>query len=151
MFPEKRIQSESMNTTREMLLARKTELIARIPAMADKFSAMRKTLMEMESQFAALQKELEAIDEALKKLAEPEPTQITIMQAVMEVLRHKTNGMTALEILDEINVAYFNGTIVRTSLSQQLSRLKNRDRKIELRGNRWHALPKEPTLFSRRV
>jgi hypothetical protein len=73
------------------------------------------------------------------------------MQAVLAVLEHKPNGMTALEILDEINAKYFNGTIVRTSLSPQLSRLKNRYEKIELRGNRWYRLPEEPMLFNRRV
>jgi predicted nuclease with TOPRIM domain len=142
-----------MSTTRDILLSRKSELVAQLPAMAEKFTELRKTLIDMEAQFGAHQKELEAIDEALKKLAEPEATAgpITIMQAVLEVLNHKPQGMTALEILDEINEAYFNGTIVRTSLSPQLSRLKNRDKKIELRGNRWYRLPKEPTLFNRRI
>jgi predicted nuclease with TOPRIM domain len=141
-----------MSTTREMLLSRKSEIAEQLPAMAEEWQALRKSLIAMQERLDALQKELETIDEALKKL-EPEVTQghITIMQAVMEVLNHKPNGMTALEILDEINVAYFNGTIVRTSLSPQLSRLKNRDKKIEIRGNRWYALPKEPTLFNRRV
>ncbi|KGJ65713.1 hypothetical protein BJA5080_08307 [Bradyrhizobium diazoefficiens SEMIA 5080] len=72
------------------------------------------------------------------------------MEAVLEVLNHKPNGMTALEILDEINAKYFGGTIVRTSLSPQLSRLKNRDGKLELRGDRWYRLPEEPELFSDR-
>src|SRR5271163_1995052 len=138
-----------MSTTREMLLARRAELIGRFPAMSEKFQEFRKSLIDMEAQFDTLRKELEAIDEALKKLDEPEATagHITIMQAVLEVLNHKPNGMTALEILDEINATYFNGTILRTSLSPQLSRLKDRDKKIELRGNRWYRLPKEPTLF----
>jgi predicted nuclease with TOPRIM domain len=141
-----------MSTTRELLLSRRNELAEVLPAMAEEWQALRTALIAMQGRLNALQKELATIDEALKKL-EPEETQgpITIMQAVMEVLNHKTNGMTAIEILDEINAAYFNGTIVRTSLSPQLSRLKNRDKKIELRGNRWYALPKEPTLFNRRV
>jgi hypothetical protein len=61
---------------------------------------------------------------------------------------HENDGMTAMEILAEINTRYFGGRIVRPSLSPQLSRLKDRDRKIELRGNRWFPLPSEPTLFS---
>jgi predicted nuclease with TOPRIM domain len=140
-----------MSTTRDMLLSRKSEIAAQLPAMAEEWQALRNSLIKMQDRLNALQNEMETINEALKKL-EPEETQgqITIMQAVMEVLNHKTNGMTAIEILDEINATYFNGTIVRTSLSPQLSRLKNRDKKIELRGNRWYALPKEPTLFNRR-
>jgi hypothetical protein len=136
-----------------MLLSRKADLVGQLPAMSAKFRELRESLIEIEAQFKAIQNELEAIDEALKKLAKPEATSgpITIMQAVLEVLNHKPNGMTALEILDEINATYFKGTIVRTSLSPQLSRLKNRDKKIELRGNRWYRLPQEPTLFNRRV
>ncbi len=132
-----------------MLLTRRNELDTQLRGMADEFQGLRDFLIKVQTRLNAARKELETIDEALKKLEEPEATggPITIMQAVMEALSHKPNGMTALEILDEINAAHFGGTIVRTSLSPQLSRLKNRDKKIELRGNRWYALPKEPTLF----
>ena len=139
-----------MNTTREMLLARRTELIAQLPKMADHFRELREELIKCERQFEETEKELRTIDEALRALADREPNKPpTIMQAVLEVLNHKPNGMTALEVLAEINEKYFNGTMHRTSLSPQLSRLKDRDKKIELRGNRWYRLPKEPTLFTR--
>jgi predicted nuclease with TOPRIM domain len=141
-----------MSTTRDLLMARKNELVAQLPPLVEKFQKFRKALIEVEAEFKSLQKELETVEEALKKLQEPETSgPVTIMQAVLEVLNHKPQGMTALEILDEINATYFNGTILRTSLSPQLSRLKNRDKKIELRGNRWYRLPKEPSLFTSRV
>jgi DNA repair exonuclease SbcCD ATPase subunit len=140
-----------MNTTREMLLARRRELLDSLPALAQRFRNLREEILQCESQVQQLQNELSAIDEALKKLADPGPRPApTIMEAVLEVLNHKPNGMTALEILDEINAKYFDGAIVRTSLSPQLSRLKDRDGKIELRGNRWYRVPKEPTLFTDR-
>ena len=142
-----------MSTTRDMLLSRRGELDTQLAEMESEFEELRGALIKFQGRLNTIRKELATIDEALKKLEEPVATEghITIMQAVMEVLNHKPNGMTALEILDQINAAYFNGTIVRTSLSPQLSRLKNRDKKIELRGNRWYALPKETTLFNRRV
>jgi predicted transcriptional regulator len=135
-----------------MLLARRTELIGQLPEMTQRFRELREKLIEAEKHFAEVEKELKAIDEALKTLIDTEPQRPpTIMQAVLETLNHKPNGMTALEILDEINARYFNGTIVRTSLSPQLSRLKDRYKKIELRGNRWYRVPQEPSLFKRRV
>jgi hypothetical protein len=66
------------------------------------------------------------------------------------VLKDHPDGMTALEILHEINTRYFAGRIERTSLSPQLSRLKDRDGKIVLKGNRWLLLPEAPQLFDDR-
>jgi hypothetical protein len=88
---------------------------------------------------------LETLDKDASRSAKP-----TIMQAVLEVLRQHPNGMTALEILEEINNRHFDGTIVRTSLSPQLSRLKDRDHKIILRGTRWFLAPEEPSLFTQK-
>jgi hypothetical protein len=139
-----------MGKTREILLSQRAELIGQIPAMVATFRNLRQSLIEAEGRLTAVKNELEKIDLALKALDESESktANITIMQAVLEVLNHKPNGMTALEILDDINANYFNGTILRTSLSPQLSRLKNRDKKIELRGNHWFRLPDEPSLFA---
>jgi hypothetical protein len=59
----------------------------------------------------------------------------TIKQAVMEVLKGRVSGMTALEILAEINKR-FSVDYPRTSLSPQLSRLKA-EGKIKREGNTW--------------
>jgi hypothetical protein len=102
-------------------------------------------------------KQLETQKEKAKKIevlittlaaANAKSAKPTIMHAVLIVLREARNGMTALEILDEINSRYFEGKILRTSLSPQLSRLKDRDRKIILRGNRWYLTDEEPPLFA---
>jgi hypothetical protein len=96
--------------------------------------------------------ELDQIQSALRAIEQTEVKgNLTIMQAVLEVLKDHPNGMTAMEILAAINTRYFAGSIARTSLSPQLSRLKDRDVKIELKGNKWFLLPEEPLLFDRRI
>ncbi|WP_342738605.1 hypothetical protein [Bradyrhizobium sp. B117] len=110
---------------------------------------LRKELIEKEGLINEIQDELRQILALLKKLDEDSVKKKppTIMEAVLEILRHKPLGMTAQEILAELNEKYFDGKIARHSLSPQLSRLKDRDKKVELRGNRWFRLPDEPSLF----
>jgi ribosomal protein S6 len=78
----------------------------------------------------------------------------TIKEAVMEVLSETNEGMTAVEILDAINKR-FRMNYPRTSLSPQLSRLKQED-KIVLEGRVWKAVnarhkPTEAEGFFRRI
>jgi hypothetical protein len=142
-----------MSTVREILLARKAEISSAMGPMFEECTRFRKSLIEAEGKVAAAQDELKQIETALKALDEAQTKRAnpTIMQAVLEVLSHKPDGMTAKEILAEINAKYFGGRIERHSLSPQLSRLKDRDEKIELHGDRWIRLPDEPSLFRRRV
>lgn len=65
----------------------------------------------------------------------PVASEKTIKEAVLEVLREHRRGMTALEILPAIN-ARLGVDYPRTSLSPQLSRLKN-ERKLERNGVIW--------------
>ena len=60
---------------------------------------------------------------------------MTIKQMVMQVLKDKPKGLNAHEILVEINWN-FDRHLVRTSLSPQLSRLKD-DGKIVARNKLW--------------
>jgi len=138
-----------MSKVRDMLLHQKSELSRRIMPLTMELDRMRKDMIEKLTLIEELKKELEQVHSALKAVEKSEAgSQITIMQAVLNVLSDRPDGMTALEILSEINTRYFGGQMKRTSLSPQLSRLKDRDRKIELRGNRWFRLSDEPTLFS---
>jgi predicted nuclease with TOPRIM domain len=139
-----------MGNVRDMLLARKQEIGTKIAPLFAETARLRKSLVETEGTISELNGELKQIETALKALDEAEAKKkpITIMEAVLEILRHKPNGMTAQEILMELNEKYFDGKIARHSLSPQLSRLKDRDKKLELRGNRWFRLPDEPTLFA---
>jgi chromosome segregation ATPase len=133
-----------------MLLARKEELVSKMTPLFAETARLRKNLVEADGKITELQGELKQIALALKALDEAEAKRkpITIMEAVLEILRRQPNGMTAQEILAELNEKYFDGQIARHSLSPQLSRLKDRDKKLELRGNRWFRLPDEPTLFA---
>jgi hypothetical protein len=65
----------------------------------------------------------------------------TIKEAVLEILAEWPRGLTAVDILREINNR-LNTSYVRTSLSPQLSRLK-RERKIEQRGIVWSLVAAE--------
>ena len=133
-----------------MLLARKKELGVKIAPLFAETARLRKSLIETEGVIREVAGELNQIETALKALdaAEAKRKPITIMEAVLEILAHKTDGMTAQEILAALNEKYFDGKIARHSLSPQLSRLKDRDKKLELRGNVWFRLPDEPSLFT---
>jgi hypothetical protein len=61
---------------------------------------------------------------------------LSIKEAVIEVLRDYPDGLIALDILAKINER-FSMKLVRTSLSPQLSRLKQYDHKIEYDAGVW--------------
>jgi len=144
-----KLQTE-MTDLRQLLLRQKEQAAAKIEKLASEAETRRSSWIESVRELEAAKDELKKIDLVLKTLddAAARSAKPTIMQAVLEVLKHKPEGMTALEILDEINSRYFHGTIIRTSLSPQLSRLKDRDHKIKLRGNRWYSIDEEPSLFT---
>lgn len=60
----------------------------------------------------------------------------TIKQDILEVLAEFPDGMTALEILEEIKTRY-RPSLLRETLSPQLSRLKNNDKKIVVEQKIW--------------
>ena len=120
-------------------------------ALKDFLSARRKTLtdalaplldqrVQLEAKIHKLRKELNEVDQAARAIGiddrAPELELIaqhrqrpsrTIKQAVVEILADHPNGLSALDILAKINNRHDLG-IVRTSLSPQLSRLKNEER-----------------------
>ena len=133
-----------------MLEARKKELASKLEPLFAEMLGLRKKLVELDGTISVLKNEFRQIEALLKKLDEDDAKKrpITIMEAVLEIMRDKPNGMTAQQILAELNEKYFDGNIARHSLSPQLSRLKDRDKKLELRGNVWFRLPDEPSLFT---
>jgi hypothetical protein len=98
-----------MGSVREMLLARKQEIGTKVAPLFSESTRLRKALIENESAISVLHGELKQIDTALKALddADAKRKPITIMEAVLEILRHKPAGMTAQEILAELNEKYF--------------------------------------------
>jgi hypothetical protein len=138
-----------MSNVRDLLMAQKSEIMGKLELRMNERNDLWAKVMTVEGGIADLRAELQKVDLALKAVDDGRATNRppTIMQAVLEVLKSKPDGMTAQEILAEINTKYFDDRIVRPSLSPQLSRLKDRDKKIELRGNRWFRLPEQPSLF----
>jgi hypothetical protein len=138
-----------MTDARQLLTARREAIEADLMQLVEEYETQRAYLVDIDARIRTLRKEREDIDEFLSK--REHKARPTIMEAILATLDHKPDGLTALEILDELNAKYFNGELARTSLSPQLSRLKERDRKITLQGDRWIKLPTQPTLFNRRV
>jgi predicted transcriptional regulator len=139
-----------MSNVRELLEARRSAIDAAMLPLYKEHELRREKLIETETQLLKLRDERAEIEKLLKSMGEQQAPRITIMEAVMATLDHKPEGMTAQEILAEINAKYFAGKLARHSLSPQLSRLKDREKKIELRGDRWIKLPEQPSLFVRR-
>ncbi|MDF0521580.1 hypothetical protein P0R31_30500 [Bradyrhizobium yuanmingense] len=133
---------------RNLLEARRSEIEASLSELVKTRNELWDEFLKLDGKIDQVRSQLEKIDVALSAIDDRASKKTpTIMQAVIEVLKSKPDGMTAQEILAEINKNYFDGTIVRTSLSPQLSRLKDRDKKIDLRGTRWFLLPEQPSLF----
>lgn len=71
------------------------------------------------------------------RVANPEAKRLTMKQLILQALgEHLTHGATANELLDFFATHWGRTEIMRTSLSPQLSRLKE-EGKIELRGKVW--------------
>jgi len=137
-----------MSTARDLLLNRRSEIGGKVTPLVSEIARLREVLAAKQKDLASCNAELNQIQSALKAIEETETkSQLTIKQAVLEVMKDHREGMTALEILAAINTRYFGGRMVRSSLSPQLSRLKNDDGKIDLRGNKWFLLPEQPSLF----
>ena len=72
----------------------------------------------------------------------PRPKDGTIKQAVIEILAAEGKGLVALDLLNRLNDR--NGsTLVRSSLSPQLSRLKQ-EGVLQLTGGFWHLPGQSP-------
>ncbi|PWB60812.1 MAG: hypothetical protein C3F17_13920 [Bradyrhizobiaceae bacterium] len=102
---------------------------------------LRAALAEVDAQVEGLAKELREIDVALEAIttaaSAPPARTPTIKEAVLQVLKERGRGLTSNEILDAINDRFFGGDMERTSLSPQLSRLKNEDKKVVLLGTQY--------------
>ncbi|SEH86626.1 hypothetical protein [Tardiphaga sp. OK245] len=143
-----------MNQIQEILLKQRAEFVELLkPAMKDCVE-LQMQLDQRREQVRALKTSIEQIDVAVAAIQAGDAKRENagrpkIMDVVLEILDDAPNGMTAREIMTEINTRNLLGEpIMRHSLSPQLSRLKDRDKKIDLRGDRWVRLPDEPGLFA---
>jgi hypothetical protein len=138
---------------KDLLIEQRKHFMERLLPALDEVAELQKKLQVQNDAVRVLQMSIEQVDAAIDAINKTEAKSTSarprIMQVVLEILERAPNGMTAREIMKEINSrAILGKPIQRHSLSPQLSRLKDRDKKIELRGDRWYRLPAEPTLFA---
>jgi hypothetical protein len=139
-----------MKTPREILEDQKAELTALLQVLTTDYDALFEKVLADGEQIAIVRDQIEDIDKALRSMVKAQTKSQPIMQAILEVLKDKPQGLTARQLLTELNERYYGGRLARHSLSPQLSRLKDRDKKIEYRDGQWVRLPDQPSLFKRR-
>ncbi|MBN8990668.1 MAG: hypothetical protein J0H42_20690 [Rhizobiales bacterium] len=106
----------------------------KLKAFSDERDQLRRAAAAAGIDLGALEPELAETSEQFRTTRRSIPEK-TIKDAVLDVLKAKGAGMTALEILAAINLK-FSTDYPRTSLSPQLSRLKA-DGKIDREGIVW--------------
>lgn len=128
-----------MTALRDYLRKRGLEIRGEMSPLVKARQKQKEELSGTEAKIEALKNELldieraeRALDQTTDKKQPP-----TIKEAVLRVLQDEGRPMTAQEILAQINSRFFDGAVPRTSLSPQLSRLNNDDRKIKLEGSLW--------------
>lgn len=108
--------------------------------LLERRKALRAEFDEVTKKLVLLKTELDEIEKAEQAIAGNVPDQriaLTIKEAVIRVLDDEKRGMTAQQILVAINERFFDGNVVRSSLSPQLSRLNHKDKKIKFNGTLW--------------
>lgn len=129
-----------MSATRDYLEKLRANIRKDMQPLAADAADLRSKLAAVDSKLRALTKEDDEIGRALEALSGHQQRmtgKITIKEAVLEILRNEPNGMTSSELLAALNSDYFNGKLVRTSMSPQLARLWHKDKKITYRGDKY--------------
>lgn len=117
-----------------------------------KLQAARKERGPLEDAAAKMRRELGSTDAKIKQLLKTEAdleraiqalgkrqrmkSEITIKDAILLLLADAPQGLTSNELLTALNDRFFR-ELERTSMSPQLTRLKNKDRKIRSKGDRY--------------
>ena len=128
-----------MSTVRDMLERRRAEIRKEMQPLEASSLELRTKLSSIDAKLKTLSIEAGDIEKALQVVGKREPakTEITIKDAILDVLATSPNGLTSSELLDKMNEKFFGGALVRTSMSPQITRLKNKDQKIRQRGERY--------------
>lgn len=111
----------------------------------DILSARKAEIKALQAQLKQELQDILAAEAAMSPIADKEPviklrkgrgSQFTLKDMVINVLKDHKTGADALKILELIKLKY-GIDVKRESLSPQLSRLKNDDKLLELRGSDW--------------
>jgi hypothetical protein len=133
-----------MNKLRDFISRRRKEIAAALAPLMDERAQLEGKIQRLRLELVEIDRAAEAVglekqEPEIQLLAEHRKTPtITIKEAVIAVLRENRNGLSALDILAKVN-GQFDLGIVRTSLSPQLSRLKQ-EHKITNDGSVWRLL-----------
>ena|SRR5258708_4737785 len=128
-----------MNAVRDILEKRKAEALKQAEPLEATAGDLRAKLAATDNKLRALLKEVADIDKALQVIGKRETLDatVTIKDAILKVLELSPGGLTSSELLDALNKQFFDGGLVRTSMSPQLARLKNTHHKIKTKGDRY--------------
>tara|TARA_Y100000588_G_scaffold324806_1_gene358178 strand:+ start:179 stop:742 length:564 start_codon:yes stop_codon:yes gene_type:complete len=130
-----------------ILRARRADLWSRLEDARAQIKAQEAEIKQIDLGIKAMEAEnimpITGVDASLRSVAHharqahPDIQKMTLKQLVVKALKeHFQNGATANQLLDLFERKW-GRQIMRTSLSPQLSRLKN-DNIIELEGKTWH-------------
>jgi len=153
-----------MSTVRQMLETHEKAIVAKLNALREQITPLEQELLDVRMAKQALDRESPATRQPQFALARPSILKVqdavshttadpvvqttdaarspyarfTIKELVVKALaEHFPNGATANQMLDVFSNVWGRGDIVRTSLSPQLSRLKEQHRIIR-QGHIWH-------------
>jgi predicted nucleic acid-binding Zn-ribbon protein len=127
-----------MDGIRQLLEMRRSELRKKAEPLETITADLRTKLAKADSELKVLWKHLADVEKALQAISKERlEAKISIKDAILRVLEDAPNGATSVEILAALNDRFFDGKLLRTSMSPQLSRLKKDDHKIRSRGDRY--------------
>lgn len=136
------------------LWERKAELLREISEIDPAINKLTEEWRELEKLASAVGIDLDGMQLELEVVSpHSQPNLRTIKEAILEVLAGYPEGLSSSEILEQINQQFFEGSILRTSFSPQLSRLKQDDEVRYSEGryilNKQRGAP--PTFIARRI
>jgi chromosome segregation ATPase len=128
-----------MSEVRDYLEQRLQKLRKERAPLEDAAAKLRRDLAATDSRIKSMLKEEADLERAINALGKRErrKTEVTIKEAILKVLADAPHGLTSAELVAALNDRFFDGKLERTSMSPQLTRLKNQDHKIRSKGERY--------------
>jgi septal ring factor EnvC (AmiA/AmiB activator) len=127
-----------MGGIRQLLETRRAELLHEMEPLEAQAVDLRTNLAKTDNKLKAMTKEIAEIDKALQAISKERlETKVSIKEAILQLLADSPSGLDSPQLLAALNDRFFDGKLARTSMSPQLTRLKNDDHKIKYRGDKW--------------
>jgi septal ring factor EnvC (AmiA/AmiB activator) len=130
---------DAMDDVRDYLEKKLQQARKERAPLEDSAAKMRRDLAATDARIKELLKTENDLERAIQALGKRErkKTEITIKDAILKALAEAPQGLTSNELMLALNEKFFDGALERTSMSPQLTRLKNKDRKIRSKGDRY--------------